>query len=265
MDHIRTNNLREAFYAMNNFFTHLTNGDSQAVTHNVFRNDHFLNAYNIFLEADSHENGLTLEQMGYSKAKMTHLIKSYLSKEALEDWIKRIQTKLEDLGVIDSDIVMRTTDSSKHSNGPCILAFSFRWRENGIPHLIVTSRSAELPQIFGGDTIFISAIAELIRRRIGFSPQVKVTWFISSARIKSRAANFYRLMIHPMKPVYLNRDFQRHVEKQWSNILADQEKTVSFSKLVKLQKEYKRVVIDKESPVEQTGVEHFIQKLEKGW
>src|SRR5690606_11451775 len=46
----RTNNLREAFYAMNNFFTHLTNGDSQAVTHNVFRNDHFLNAYNIFLE-----------------------------------------------------------------------------------------------------------------------------------------------------------------------------------------------------------------------
>src|SRR5690606_41935660 len=69
---------------MSTLFPYTTLVRSQAVTHNVFRNDHFLNAYNIFLEADSHENGLTLEQMGYSKAKMTHLIKSYLSKEALD-------------------------------------------------------------------------------------------------------------------------------------------------------------------------------------
>src|SRR5690606_37786313 len=152
--------------------------------------------------------------------------------------------------------------NSKHSNGPCLISLSYRSHIE--PVLTITSRSAELPQIFGADTLLIAAVAQILKHELGLIT-LKVQWFISSIRIRSRAANFYRLQVYPQPITYNHPEFHKHVQKQWDKILADQEKKVSFSKLVKLQDVYRKVVIVKEEDEVKTGVPEFISTLRKGW
>lgn len=262
MNIIKVDELAQAYHELNLFFTKLTSGDNMTVSHNSFRNDHFLNAFNIVITSLTHHNDLTLEQMSYSKSKITHLLRSYLDPEDFWGWVEQIKAVTEQYEKVDSDIILRTTNNSKHSNGPCLLGISYR--SHHTPHLTVYSRSAELPQIFGGDTLLISAIAEIISQQVTQGP-IRITWFIASARIKSRSANFYRLLAYPLPIEYLHPEFQKHIDKQWDNILADQSKEVSFSKLVKLQEVYKRVVIEKALPKTETGVPEFIEKMKGGW
>lgn len=235
-------------------------------SYNSFRNDHYLNAFNIMIESLDSLIDLSLEDIGYTKSKILHLLKSYLDPVKYREWIEKIKDTTETYGRVDSDIGLQTTGNSKHSNGPCLLGFSFR--SHSYPVLTVYSRSVELPQAFGADAILISAIAKHISKTIGLSDdqKISVNWYISSARIRSRAANFFRLYTYPyLGYEYQNELFHSHIEKQWDNILADQHKKVSFSKLVKMQQEYKRVVIENREPDTRSGTEAFLKRLEEGW
>lgn len=261
MIRIRTISLGQAFIDLNLIFTNRSNIDA-GVTHNNFRNDHFMNAFNIVMEVDTHQNFMYLEEIGYSKNKILHLVKSYLHPVGYQEWLEKIKHTTEQYGKVDSDIGMQTTGNSKHGNGPCLFGFSFRSHIE--PVLTVYSRSVELPQTYAGDTILVSAMAQQIADIIGVN-NIKVVWYIASARIKSRAANFFRLYVYPLEFKYKADEFQKHVDKQWNNILADQDKKVSFSKLVKLQQEYKRVVIDEQPPVNKHGVHGFMERLSGTW
>lgn len=252
----------DVYTKTNMLFTNLSPVDYKP-THNVYRNEHFLNAFDIHIEALDSFTSLTLEEIGYTKVKITHLLKSYLDPVEYNNWMSLIKETTESYGKVDSDIGLQTTRNSKHSNGPCIFGFSYR--SHIYPTLTVYSRSVELPQIFGADTLLISAIAQHIAE-VADVEGVRINWYISSARIKSRGANFFRLYMYPFTEYrYINEEFHNHVEKQWSNILADQEKKVTFSKLIKLQQEYKRKVIDRKEPETATGVPEFIVKLKEGW
>lgn len=259
---LNVDHMQEAYMAANWLFTNLSPVDYKP-SHNVFRNDHFLNAFNIVIDAETHKSSIVLENLGYTKAKILHLCKSYLDPEEYTNWINQIGEVTESYGKVDSDIGLQTTRNSRHSNGPCLFGFSFRSHIE--PILTVYSRSIELPQIYGADTLLISAMAEHIAETIGVD-NIKVVWYISSARIKSRVANFYRLFTYPYTEyTYANPEFQAHVDKQWNNILANQEKKVTFSKLVKLQEEYKRIVIDGSQPDTKSGVPEFLERLKGGW
>lgn len=259
---LTVDNMQEAYTAANFLFTNLSSVDYKP-THNVFRNDHFLNAFNIVIVSRSHKNEIVLEELGYTKSKILHLCKSYLDPVEYTSWIKQIEEVTENYGRVDSDIGLQTTRNSRHSNGPCLFGFSFRSHIN--PVLTVYSRSIELPQKYGADMLLISAMAQHIADTIGVE-NIKVIWYISSARIKSRVANFFRLYTYPYTQyTFTNPEFQAHIDKQWNNILADQEKKVTFSKLVKLQEEYKRVVIDEEQPATRSGTQEFLVRLKEGW
>jgi hypothetical protein len=258
---VKVEDLSEAFVELNLLFTNRTNIDA-GVTHNSFRNDHFMNAFNIVMDINQHHHQGHLEEIGYSKNKILHLIKSYLHPEEYQGWLGKIKDTTEQYGKVDSDIGMQTTANSKHGNGPCLFGFSFRSHIE--PVLTVYSRSVELPQTYFGDTLLVSAMAQQIADVIG-ADNIKVVWYIASARIKSRSANFFKLYVYPFAFSYRNEEFQRHVDKQWNNILADQDKQVSFSKLVKLQQEYKRVVIDQQVPDTKNGVYQFMERLSGTW
>lgn len=259
---LTVDHMEEAYMAANLLFTNLSPVDYKP-SHNVYRNDHFLNAFNIVIDSSSHKNEIVLEELGYTKSKILHLCKSYLDPVEYTDWIKQIGEVTENYGRVDSDIGVQTTRNSRHSNGPCLFGFSFRSHIE--PILTVYSRSIELPQIYGADTLLISAMAQHIADTIGVE-NIKVIWYISSARIKSRVANFFRLYTYPYTQyTFTNPEFQAHVDKQWNNILANQEKKVTFSKLIKLQEEYKRVVIDEEQPATRSGTQEFLVRLKEGW
>jgi hypothetical protein len=261
MIRLKCNDLTSAFGDLNLMFTNKAPYGG-TITHNSFRNDHFLNAFNIVIETESHHNRMILEDLGYTKGKVLHLIKSYLHPEEYKSWVNQIDDTTKQYGKVDSDIGMQTTGNSKHGNGPCLFGFSFKSHIE--PVLTVYSRSVELPQTYGADTMLVSAMASDIAQRIG-TDSIKIVWYIASARVKSRAANFFKLYIYPYEFIYRNEEFQQHVTKQWNNILADQDKKVSFSKLVKLQQEYKRVVIDQAPPNTITGVEAFVNRLNSTW
>lgn len=238
---ITANNMYEAYVRLNLLFTNLSSIYYNP-PHNVFGNDHFLNAFNIVMEVDSQYTDLTLESIGYSNQKILHLIKSYLDPQEYQEWIEKIVDTTEKFGKVDSDIGLQTTRNNKHGNGPCLFGFSFR--SHITPVLTVYSHSVELPQIFGGDTLLIAAMAQHIAEATG-TDTIKIVWYISSARINSRAANFFRLSYYPLEFRYMNDEFEKHVKK--------------------LQQEYGGVVIDQEKPKTQTGVKKFLDQLKRGW
>lgn len=261
MIHLAVKDMKEAFLQLNFLFTTWSIVNYKP-PENKFRNDHYLNAFNILLETDHCDTDLKLEQIGYTRKKVDHLLKSYLDPAEYKHWVDLIKDTTERYSRVDSDIVLTTTKNSKHKNGPCLLGFSFR--SHVFPVLTVYSRSVELPQAYAADTILIAAIGEHLKEELGLD-NIKVHWYISSARIRSRAANFFRLFVYPLKDFeYLSPEFQKHVEKQWNNILADLEKDVSFSKLVRLQKEYKRIIIERKGPEQYTGTKYFIKRLKEG-
>lgn len=261
MIHLSLKNMKEAFLQMNFLFTTWSMANYKP-TENKFRNDYYLNAFNILMEADHCDTDLKLEQIGYTRRKADHLLRSYLDPAEYKYWMRLIKETTEKYHRVDSDIVLTTTKNSKHKNGPCLLGFSFR--SHVFPVLTVYSRSVELPQAYAADTILIAAIGEHLKEELGLDT-VKVHWYISSARVRSRAANFFRLFVYPLKDFeYLGSEFQKHVEKQWNNILADLKKDVSFSKLVRLQNEYKRIIIEKKEPEQYTGTNYLVEKLRGG-
>jgi len=261
MIHLTTRDMKEAFLQLNFLFTTRSTIDYKP-SHNKFQNYHFLNAFNILLEADHCDTDLKLEQIGYKRRKANHLLRSYLDPAEYKHWIELIKETTKEYHRVDSDIVLPTTKNSKHKNGPCLLGFSFR--SHIFPVLTVYSRSVELPQPCAADTILIAAIGEHIREELDLDT-VRVHWYIASARLRSTFANFFRLFVYPFEEFeYLNTEFQKHVEKQWNNILADLEKDVSFSKLVRLRNEYKRIIIERKEPEQYTGTKYFIEKLKVG-
>lgn len=258
MIRIYADNLESAYHQVNQLFT----SESGVTTHNTFRGEHYMNAFDLFIEAAEPGNLMYLEELGYTNRKINHLLRTYLIPEEFWNWIAQIKDVTEKHERVDSDIMLRTSDNSKHSNGPCLISMSYRSHKK--PVLTVTSRSAELPQIFGADTLLIAAIGRILVEELGIG-ELKVQWFISSIRIRSRAANFYRLQVYPYPVTYTHPAFQAHVQRQWDRILSDQDKKVTFSKLVKLQEEFKRVVIDKKNPETLSGVEEFEATIKKGW
>jgi hypothetical protein len=258
MIHLTAENLEVAYHKLNQLFTDRSSIVAD-ISANKFRNDVFLNAFDIVIETENHINTMSLESMGYTKSKISHLLRTYLDLDQFWGWIEKIKSTTNDYERVDSDILLRTTDNSKHGNGPCLLGISYRSHRN--PNLTVYSRSAELPQIFGGDTLLISAICDIISEELSIITGIQVTWFISSARIKSRSANYYRLMIHPMRISYRDSEFQRHIEKQWDNILANPDKQVTFSKLVKLQEMYQSRLVHNDYPDSLTYAVDFIKRL----
>ena len=261
MIHLVAKDMKEAFLQLNFLFT-TWSAVNYKPTHSEFQNDHYLNAFNILMEADHCSTDLKLEQMGYTRRETDHLLRSYLDPTDYKHWIELIKDTTEKYSRVDSDIMLTTTKNSKYRQEPRLLGFSFR--SHVFPVLTVYSGSVEVSQAYGADTILIAAIGEHIKEELDLDT-VTVHWYIPSARISSRAANFFRLFVYPFEEFeYLNTEFQKHVEKQWDNILTGFEKDASFSRLVRLQNGYKKVIIEKKEPEQYTGTKYFIEKLKVG-
>lgn len=261
MIHLIAKDMKEAFLQLNFLFTTRSIVDYKPSPHK-FRNDYYLNAFNILLEADRCDTDLKLEQIGYKRRKANHLLRSYLDPSEYKHWIELIKETTEKYRRVDSDIVLTTTKNSKHRKGPCLLGFSFR--SHIFPVLTVYSRAVELPQTYAADTILVAAIGEHIKEELDLDT-VRVHWYIASAGLRSTSTNFFRLFVYPFQEFeYLNPEFQKHIEEQWNDILAVPEKEVSFSKLIRLKDEYRRVIIEKKEPEQYTGTEYFMERLKKG-
>lgn len=234
------------------------------VVHNMFRGDHYLNLFDITMVASSHRcPNITLERLAYTPKKALHLLRSYLDAQELESWLTKIKETTEQYGQVDSDIMIQTKRESRHGNGPCLLGFSYRSR--GGPSLTVFSRSAELPQLFGADCLLAAALGELVNEKLGVDDDIEITWFLASARIKSRMANLYRIYRYPGEVIYAHQGFQEHIDKGWEKFLVNKH-PVTFTKLVRLQELYDNTLND-DFP-SHTGVEGFKEQiqyyLEKG-
>lgn len=252
---IRVPNLEEAWHGINKAFMV---GDE--VIPNMFRGDVYLNLFDVVIKTETHHSGLfCLEDLAYTRKKAAHLLRSYLHPKEIEAWLTKLDMATKEYGQVDSDVILQSKRESKHGNGPCLLGFSFRSR--GGPHLTIFSRSAEVPQTFGADIILASALAEMICQRLGIK-DIPVTWYIASARIKSRMANLYRINVYPEPVTYADAKFQSHIDKGWQKFLVDRH-PASFTKLVRLQELYQRIVVDEEPPEETTSSKGFIQEIDK--
>lgn len=213
----------------------MANGEGN-MHHNMFRGDHYLNLFDITMVSSSHRCPvMTLEQLAYTPKKANHLLRSYLDPNELHKWLKKIKDTTVNYGQVDSDIILQTKRESKHGNGPCLMGFSYRSR--GGPNLTIFSRSAELPQLFGADCLLASALGHMINETLGVDEDIRVVWFIASARIKSRMANLYRIYRYPEPVTYFHAGFQDHIDKGWDKFLVGKH-PVTFIKLVRLQELY---------------------------
>ena len=232
--------LEDSFHSL--FHQFQTAAPSEIVV-NKFRGEIILSMFNITISADSHQvQNLTLEQLGYSPAKINHLLRNYVDPAELKSWLKHIVESLKLYGGVDSDVLLPTIRDSKHTRGPCLLGFSFRTL--GGWTLTVYSRSADLPQMFGADVLLASALADLIKDLCPGAPEdIKVKWYIASARVRGWRANYYRIhrildgsdRQRPM--VFDHTEFQAYITKSWDKYIAG-DYPASFGKLKALKKFY---------------------------
>ena len=120
MIHLVVKDMKEAFLQLNLLFTTWSMVDYNP-PENKFRNDYYINAFNILLETNHCDTDLKLEQIGYTRKKVDHLLKSYLDPAEYKHWVDLIKDTTERHSRVDSDIVLTTLPTI---NAP-VLAVTF--------------------------------------------------------------------------------------------------------------------------------------------
>ena len=201
---------------------------------------------------------LFLEDIGYTKHKASHLIRTYINPEVFSAWLTRIRDRVIQCGEVSADSALLLKTSVKHTHGPCLLSITYRSREDQ-PTLSVFVRSMEFPRKSFADTMLVSSIAEIVKRYLDLPDQLEVIWYIGTARIESLPAKFYRIYKLPKPVVYTNEDFQKHVQRGWERWVTST-RQASFNKLIRMQKLYQDKVAGRITS--ESGVEVFIKRLE---
>ena len=132
---------------------------------------------------------LDLGEIGYTKAKWTHLLKGYFFPES---YYKALAAAQEYLGkkqrppvgiIFYGERLTKESVGIASSAGPCLLSMSFSWRyDNPTPRVFVHSRSSDVSKKFYADCCFIYTIIRSFAADLGFDhTRVTIEWRIDRA------------------------------------------------------------------------------------
>lgn len=173
---------------------------------------------------------LDLSHMGFTRAKVSQLIRSYYDPETVSDWLTRIKFR-RGFGSIDADEVFFPHGSHGHDRGPCITAIGFRETRIEPPTLTCFSRSSEFPHKWFADLWSLVGFYHLLGVE-----ELNLTWFISLLWMDARAANYLRVMKVPVQPPYSSFEkFNFRVEEQWDKFVTT-DVAISYSLLKNLRR-----------------------------
>lgn len=151
-------------------------------------NGAFIDGISLTIESATGE-GLDLGEVGYTKAKWSHLLKGYFFPESYYKALAAAKEYMDKkqrppVGIIFyGERLTKEKVGIASSAGPCLLSMSFSWRYgNPTPRVFIHSRSSELSRKFYADCCFIHTIIRSFATDLGFDyDEVKIEWRIDRA------------------------------------------------------------------------------------
>src|SRR5690554_604611 len=129
--------------------------------------------------------GLDLGEVGYSKAKWSHLLRGYFLSESFEaalDSAKKYLGRKQrpPCGIVFFGSRIHKAPGISSSAGQCLLSASLSWAyDNNTPRLMVHSRSTEISKKFYADLVFIHVLLRTFADELEFDPEdVSISWII---------------------------------------------------------------------------------------